>query len=136
MKQNASHPTPTGRRIAGRAQRDPQRDPYHPRKKLKEPTACERCGAVFHNGRWQWGPKPADAEEMLCPACRRIKDGCPAGIVLIGDRIVRQHKDDVIALARKEEAAEMAEHPLNRLAGIEQTEAGLVINTTDIHLPI
>lgn len=46
-----------------------------------------------------------------------------------------QHKDKIIALARHAEAAENPEHPMNRIAGIELTDEGLVIATTDIHLP-
>jgi hypothetical protein len=48
----------SGRRIAGRAKRDPFLDPYQARQKLKEPTACPKCGAVYHHGRWQWGRRP------------------------------------------------------------------------------
>lgn len=55
-------------------------------------------------------------------------------MTLHGD-IVRQHKDQVLGLARNEEAAEKGEHPLNRIIGIEETDEGLVISTTDIHLP-
>ena len=42
---------------------------------------------------------------------------------------------ELINLARNEEAAEKSEHPLNRIASIEQVDAGIVIKTTDIHLP-
>lgn len=125
----------TRRRIAGRAQQDHILDPYELRQKLKEPTACPQCGAVYHNGRWQWWQAPAGAHEALCPACRRINDGLPAGIIALHGGFVRQHKDEILSLARKQEAAERGEHPLNRIAGIEETAAGLVITTTDIHLP-
>lgn len=47
----------------------------------------------------------------------------------------RQHKDEITGLARNEEAAEKSEHPLNRIASIEESDEGLVIHTTDIHLP-
>ena len=49
--------------------------------------------------------------------------------------ITPQRKDEMIGLARNEEAAEKGEHPLNRIISIEETPEGLVINTTDIHLP-
>jgi len=38
-------------------------------------------------------------------------------------------------LVRHQEESEKQEHPLNRIINIEQTADGLVINTTDIHLP-
>ena len=124
-----------GRRTAGRAQRDPILDPYQARQKLQEPTACRQCGAVYHHGRWQWGPTPSGAHEDLCSACRRINDRFPAGIVTMHGDIARQRKDEIIGLARNEEAAEKGEHPLNRIVDIEETDEGLVISTTDIHLP-
>lgn len=55
-------------------------------------------------------------------------------MTLHGD-IMRQHKNQIIGLARNEEAAEKGERPLNRIISIEETDEGLVISTTDIHLP-
>jgi hypothetical protein len=125
----------SGRRIAGRAQQDHILDPYQVRQKPGEGTACPQCDAVYHGGRWQWGEKPERAHDALCPACRRINDGFPAGIVTLHGEWWRRHKDDIIGLARNEEAAEKPEHPLNRIASIEEIDKGLVISTTDIHLP-
>ena len=137
MNANASTGAPlrSGRRIAGRAQRDHILDPYQAQQKLREPTACRQCGAVYHRGRWQWSAKPEGAHEALCPACRRINEHLPAGIVTVGVDLAVQYRDEIIALARHAEAAEKPEHPMNRIAAIEETEEGLVISTTDIHLP-
>ncbi|MEO8339535.1 MAG: BCAM0308 family protein [Nitrospirota bacterium] len=60
-----------------------EHDTYKLRGKLKEPTLCPTCGAVFHKGRWTWDTKPADTHETLCPACRRIHDKYPKGVVTI-----------------------------------------------------
>jgi hypothetical protein len=38
-------------------------------------------------------------------------------------------------LARHQEEAEKGEHPLNRIINIDEDADGIVINTTDIHLP-
>ncbi len=38
-------------------------DPYQATQKRPEPTVCPGCGAVFHEGRWQWLTKPAGAHE-------------------------------------------------------------------------
>jgi NMD protein affecting ribosome stability and mRNA decay len=124
-----------GRRIAGRAQQDHILDPYQAKQKPREGSACPQCGAAYHRGRWQWGEKPEHAHDALCPACRRVNDDLPAGIVTLHGDWVRQHKVELIGLARNEEAAEKPEHPLNRIAKIEETDEGLVISTTDIHLP-
>ena len=68
---------------ARRDQLRPERvhDTYKLRGKLAEPTVCSECGAVFHDGRWQWISRPAGAHEVACPACQRIKDRFPAGFV-------------------------------------------------------
>jgi hypothetical protein len=124
-----------GRRTAGRAQEDHILDPYQTQHKPHEPAACPRCNAVYHSGRWQWGPRPAEAADAVCPACRRIADGFFAGIVTLHGDFARRHKEEMTGLARHEEEAENGEHPLNRIASIEDTEEGVVITTTDIHLP-
>ena len=136
MKAVQSHGSvhPAGRRIAGRAQRDRLLDPYLSRHKPPEPAACPRCGAHFGKGRWQWGRAPEGAQAHPSPACRRIEDKLPAGVVTL-HRVPQHLKDQVVSLVRNEEAAENAEHPLNRVIAIDDTEDEVVVHTTDIHLP-
>ncbi len=124
-----------GRRIAGRAQDDHRIDPYHGAAKPREGTLCPDCGAAFHAGRWQWGVGLTDIHEALCPACRRVRDDYPAGVVELAGGFVLHHKDEILGLARHHEAAEKAEHPLNRIMAVTDTAGGLEIKTTDIHLP-
>jgi len=133
--QSAPKPELSGRRTADRARREPFLDPYQARRKLKGSTVCPKCSAVYRHGRWQWGQRPDDARAEACPACRRIADSLPAGTVTLHGAFAQQHKDEIIGLARHEEAAEKGEHPLNRIMGIADTPEGLVIDTTDIHLP-
>jgi hypothetical protein len=123
------------RRIAGHAQQDHILDPYQSQMKLDEGTVCPQCGAVFHDGRWQWLVQPRGAVEERCPACRRINDKFPAGILTLRGAFAREHKDAILELARHQEEAEKKEHPLNRILGIEQEGDVITINTTDIHLP-
>ena len=124
-----------GRRIAGRAQWDQILDPYKRVHKLPEPTVCPQCGAVYHEGRWQWTPRPGEAHEELCQACHRINGKYPAGVVTLTGPVAQQHKAEIMGLARHQEQAEKGEHPLNRIMSVEETPDTLVINTTDIHLP-
>jgi len=137
MKPN-THPqlkTQPGRRIAGRAQNDHMLDPYQTLQKLQGSAVCPQCHAVYYNGRWQWGRSPEAARNDVCPACRRINDSLPAGIESLHGPVARQRKAEIVGLARHEEAAERAEHPLNRIIAIDETEDGLVISTTDIQVP-
>lgn len=126
----------SGRRRWGRAQQDHLLDPYEQAAKPREPTVCPQCGAVVRHGRWQWMERPANAHEMFCPACRRINDHNPAGVLTLAGPFVSRHKDEMIRLARNQEQAERPEHPLNRIMDIEdEAPDRLVISTTDIHLP-
>jgi len=123
------------RRFAGRAQQDHILDPYQAQQKLHEGTICPQCSAVYRHGRWQWATRMEAAHEQLCAACRRINDNFPAGIVMLRGDLAREHKDQIISLARHQEEAEKKEHPLNRIMSIDEDTQGIVINTTDIHLP-
>jgi hypothetical protein len=123
------------RRIAGHAQMDHVLDPYQGDKKLRDGTTCPQCSAVYHGARWQWSARPGGAAEELCAACRRINDHFPAGIVTLRSGIGAARKEEMLRLARHQEEAEKAEHPLNRIMSIDEDAEGIVINTTDIHLP-
>lgn len=112
-----------------------QHDTYKLRGKLKEPTVCTECGALFHRGRWTWGNAPADADEIICPACMRIRDKYPKGIVTVKGSFKDEQHAQVIGLVKNTEELEKKEHPLSRTMSIESTTDGLVISTTDTHLP-
>ncbi len=103
--------------------------------KLPEPTFCPQCGAVFHKGRWTWEKKPPKAHETLCPACRRVNDNLPAGYLILKGAYFRTHREEILNLARNEEAKEKAEHPLARIITIDEQGDDLVLSTTDTHLP-
>ncbi len=125
---------------AGRAPRGDRRvaeyehDTYKSKGKLKEPTACPQCGAVYEKGRWTWQPKPAGAHEVLCPACHRIADHCPKGLVTITGAFLAGHREEILGIAHNEEEKEKGQHPLARLMRIEPQDDGVVISTTDTHL--
>jgi NMD protein affecting ribosome stability and mRNA decay len=111
-------------------------DPYKTRQKLPEPTVCPVCNAVYRSGRWQWADAwPMDAHTELCQACRRRKDNYPAGVVALTGDVVRHHRSEMLNLVRHLESEERAEHPMNRIMGIEEYSNRLVISTTDVHLP-
>lgn len=110
-------------------------DPYEARVKLADPTVCPGCNAVYAAGRWRWAEAPADAKQHLCPACQRIRDKVPAGIVLLRGEYLDAHRDELLNLARHQEALEKSDHPLNRIMAIIKRPDEVEITTTDIHLP-
>jgi hypothetical protein len=113
---------------------DPVHDPYQERGKLSEPAVCGGCGAVYHEGRWQWMTPPADALQTRCAACRRIEENLPAGYVSIEGPFSQAHRDELVNLVHHLERREKAEHPLKRIMAIEEDGGKLLITTTDIHL--
>ena len=112
-----------------------QHDSYKIPGKLKEPTSCKACGALYHKGRWTWGVKPAGADEIVCPACLRIQDKYPKGLVTLKGSYLEHHRDEVMGMIRNTEVQEKKEHPLARIMSIENRPEGLVVATTDSHLP-
>jgi NMD protein affecting ribosome stability and mRNA decay len=109
-------------------------DSYKADRKLREPTRCPDCGAVFQKGRWIWGSAPAAAHEERCPACHRIHDRFPAGFVALKGAFFAEHRDEVMHLIRNHEAKEKAERPLQRIMAIEDSADGAMVTTTDAHL--
>jgi hypothetical protein len=125
---------PEGRRWTG-AQGGRRVDPYKHPGKLVAPVLCPQCGAVYRAGRWQWGPRPADAQETVCQACHRSNDNHPAGVVTLTGSFVRPNRAEMVRIASEQERGEKRERPANRIIGIEQGEDRVVITTTDLFLP-
>ncbi|MEW6313725.1 MAG: BCAM0308 family protein [Pseudomonadota bacterium] len=109
-------------------------DTYKSKGKLAEPSVCPDCGAVFHDGHWQWREKPSGAHEARCPACHRIHDKFPAGYVTLSGAFLAQHEAEILRAVRNHEAREKAEHPMQRVMDIEKGADRVVVTTTDIHL--
>ena len=114
---------------------DTDHDPYRLKQKYREPTVCKDCRAIFHRGRWQWGDAAQGAHEALCPACRRVREKLPAGTLAITGDYLNRHRDEILAIVRRHDELEKAEHPLNRVIGIDENPNGIVVTTTDVHLP-
>lgn len=109
-------------------------DAYKVKGKLHEPTVCTQCGAVFHQGRWQWKAAPENAHQEICPACHRIHDHFPAGFLTLKGAFFKSHRDEIMHLVHNHEQRERAEHPLKRIIATEEKDDATLVTTTDIHL--
>lgn len=110
-------------------------DAYKAKGKLAEPSACPECGAVFHQGRWQWMESPSNAHSETCPACHRIHDNYPAGFVTLEGSFFNHHREEIKRLIQHHAEHERAEHPLKRIMSIESKDDGvMLVTTTDTHL--
>jgi hypothetical protein len=111
-------------------------DPYRTSRKAKAPARCAECGAMYREGRWRWERiMPPPATSLTCPACRRTRDGVPAGEVTLRGAFYAEHADELLRLVRHVAKAERAEHPLHRIMTIRRDGTAATITTTDIHLP-
>ena len=94
------------------------------RGKLPQVTACPSCGATYRAGRWTWKPAPTDAHEKTCPACERIAERYPAGVLRVEGMFAARHRDDLIGLVRNVEQRERSRHPLKRIIKIATRRNG------------
>lgn len=81
-----------------------ENDAYKLKGKLRDPSVCSTCEAVYQDARWQWSPRPPSAEEVVCPACHRIADREPAGFLNIEGEFAPQHREELVQLLRQHEA--------------------------------
>lgn len=112
-------------------------DPYLPRGAKARSAVCTGCGAIYRNKRWYLGgsgdePLRAGAEQVVCPACLKIRDRFPGGIVTLRGGYVFAHKQDIMNLVKNEEARARGFNPLERVMSIrENGYGGIVISTTN-----
>ena len=109
-------------------------DVYRRQEKWPEPTQCSKCQAVYVDGRWTWASLADEVNNAVCPACQRIADNYPAGVVEIKGEFFGEHRTEIENLIRNLEQAEKAEHPLERIMVISTEPDATVITTTGIHL--
>ena len=114
--------------------KEKRHDTYQERDKWPEPTRCPNCGALFVQGRWSWAEAPAGANEVICPACRRIADHYPAGYIEIKGPFLVEHQTEILNLLRNVEKQEKDKHPLERIMAITTEGDHPLITTTGIHL--
>lgn len=107
---------------------------YRTTEKNSEPALCTECGALYANGRWSWDDIPEETHSTLCPACRRIADRYPAGILELRGEFLNGHREELMNLIDNIKKMEIAAHPLERIMEIREDEDKTVIRTTGIHL--
>ena len=111
-------------------------DPYLPWGGMQEVAVCKRCGAVYHHKRWAMEGPPAVLQghtirSVLCPACRRIHDHFPGGIITLRGGFLNTHKDQILHLVKNEEARAKENNPLERIISIKDWGNHIEIHTTN-----
>lgn len=114
--------------------KDHRKDVYVDQIVLKEPAVCQKCGAVYLNGRWTWKTIDEFVAKTTCPACRRINDNYPAGYVEIKGDFFNRHSSEIKNLVNNVERLEKSERPLERIMSIKDEKNKTIITTTGIHI--
>jgi hypothetical protein len=114
--------------------KDRRKDVYLDQIILKEPAICNKCSAVYTNGRWTWKTSEQATTKTTCPACRRIGDNYPAGYIEIKGNFFLNHSIDILNLVNNVQRLEKTERPLERIISITESKDKTIITTTGIHI--
>jgi NMD protein affecting ribosome stability and mRNA decay len=111
---------------------------YLPKKGGKEAALCRKCGAFYLNKRWSINPaevKDVKGEsglnKIVCPACRRMEDDNPAGIVTLSGSYLVAHEREFLDAISHIEAKSRQKNPLGRIMAISQEKDTITIATTE-----
>lgn len=114
------------------------KDPYLREIEYKDPNICPGCKAVYHNKRWQFDEDleheiklKGEYGKKKCPACRKIQDNYPMGLVFLSGNFINGHKEEILDTVKSEEKRAVGKNPLERIMAIEkQKENHYRIETT------
>jgi len=113
-------------------------DPYLQDLKPDQVAVCVECRSVYAGKRWEMQDQAArdlrEAKrvvETLCPACRKIRDRAPGGIVTLSGEFLAKHEEEIINLINHESKRAMEINPLERLIDIERSDTKIIILTTN-----
>jgi NMD protein affecting ribosome stability and mRNA decay len=113
-------------------------DPYVFDEGMPEPTLCKVCHAIYRNKRWYLKDKEyaevrahEAVNEVVCPACQKMKDLYPEGVVTLRGEYLWQHEEEIRNILRNTENSAMAKNPLGRIMSIKPDGDALIIETTE-----
>lgn len=121
--------------------RYPKQDPYEMFKAPKGPVICRTCKAIYANKRWRIDSDEArklaasrDTQKIVCPACQKIKDDYPEGIVTLTWSDLREHETEIRGLIANVEERALSVNPLERVIKITRLKKDLEVKTTNDRL--
>lgn len=109
-------------------------------KRESEPAICQECRAFYNKRHWTLGKtKKLSAAEVsrmrktVCPTCRQIKSGEPAGFVFLDGEFFAAHYAEIENLLRHEADRAAANNPLARIMNWNKEAGKLTVSTTTEH---
>jgi len=119
----------------------PSTDPYLPSAGSREMVMCRVCHSLYHHKRWYLeGDLPVKEVRVTpiglitCPACRKIHDRFPGGIVVLSGEFLKIHKGEILNLIRNEETRAKGVNPLERIISVKDQGNRVEIHTTSERL--
>ena len=109
-------------------------DAYSLKAKISEPSYCEHCKSVFINGRWTWKAVQGGEQKTICPACRRIADHYPAGIIELKGSFFFDNQNEILNLIHNVSNQEKKERALERIMQTRQEADRTIVTTTGVHI--
>lgn len=107
-------------------------DVYLPKRGLPEGALCRGCGISYHNKRWQAEPVPGGGgSQVLCPACQRMEDHNPAGVVTLSGPYLAAHKEEILNTIKQQEAKSREKNPIGRIMEIKEEDRQITVTTTE-----
>jgi len=113
-------------------------DPYLNEEKPVGVLVCRECRSVFADDRWQLEEQAKDIlkntahiSHCLCPACQKIHDRIPGGVVTISGEFVKKHEEEIVRLINNENRRAMLVNPLERIMDVGHDSNGLTVLTTN-----
>ncbi len=109
-----------------------------------EPAVCKICGDVYADRRWskpdaerasKKHPHFRPAKRIICPACKRVRDGVPSGYLHLEGEFLSDHRDEIERLIHNEADRASEDNPLARIMKWERDDKRrLTLMTTTEHL--
>lgn len=119
----------------------PKQDPYAMLKAPKGPAICRKCKAIYANKRWHFDEAAAGklaasprTQKLVCPACQKIRDDYPEGIVTLRWSELEDHEAEIRGLIANVEARAVSVNPLDRVMKIARRKKELEVQTTNDRL--
>ncbi|MHA7237131.1 BCAM0308 family protein, partial [Burkholderia pseudomallei] len=67
--------------------------------------------------------------QIVCPACRRIRERASAGELVLEGGYFARRRDDIVALLRRHAGDDINARPLGRILSIDALPARMVVRT-------
>jgi len=111
-------------------------DPYLP-EEGQEASLCSGCRGLYQNKRWSFNEelarklaKAAKVKEVVCPACRKIKDRYAEGYLTLSGPFLTERRQELTTLLEKEAGRVAKRSVMDRIIQMGPEGDKLVVETT------